>query len=371
HEDLIDLAVEHGIRFEYVRSPSFDLSTAQGRRIARTLAAQDAGESEEIAERVARDAERRARQGLNHGGRRCYGYATNGLDVMADEAAVINQAAAQLLAGVPLGRIVRDMNARGLRTVSGREWAPTTLRDLLIRPRLAGRAVHRGEDVGPGQWPAILDADTHARLVGLLTDPSRRTTTGNRAAYLLSGIARCGKCGDPITSFGVKTNPSGTTRHLYRCRRNACVARRRDWCDQWITDNVIERLSRPDAADLLIDTDRVDVKAVHDEADALREQLREFAEDRASGLITRAQMLAGTERVRARLADLAQRQQHTDRAPVLAPLVGADDIRAVWNSLDLDRQRAVVKTLMTVTLHPGGGGKRTFDPTKVRIDWLA
>lgn len=374
NEDLIDLAMEHGIRFEYVRSPSFDLNTAQGRRIARTLAAQDAGETEEMSERVARDALRRAQQGLNHGGRRCYGYTTNGMDVIPEEKAVIQEAAEHLIHGVPLGSIVRDLNARGLQTVSGRQWSPTTLRDLLIRPRLAGRAVHRGEDVGPGQWPAILDPHTHALLVAMFADPSRRTTTGNRAAYLLSGIATCAKCGNSITSFGIKKSKPGeptSTRYLYRCRKGACVARRRDWCDQWVADNILERLSRPDARDLLVDTDRPDFKALQDESADLQRQLTEFAEDRAANLITRAQMIAGTEAVRARLAELEARQVHTDRAPILAELVEAADPRAVWDRLDLDRRRAVVKTLMTVTFHPGGAGKREFDPSKVQIEWLA
>lgn len=371
NEDLIDLAVEHGIRFEYVRSPSFDLSTAQGRRIARTLAAQDAGESEEIAERVARDALRRAQQGLNHGGRRCYGYTPNGLDVVPEEAKVIREAAEHLIHGVPLGRIVRDFNTQGVPTVSGKQWAPGTLRDLLMRPRLAGRAVHRGEDVGPGQWPAILSPDEHATLVALFGDPARRTTTGNRAAYLLSGLATCGKCGNAITSFGIKRNTTGTVRYLYRCRKGACVARRRDWCDQWVTDNVVERLSRPDARDLLVDTQRPDHRSLQVEAEDLRVRLNALAEDYAIGLITRAQMVTGTELIRGKLATIATRQQHTDRAPILADLVNATDVQAVWDSLDLDRQRAVVKTLVTVTLHPGGSGKRVFDPSKVQIEWLA
>ncbi|MFD6771183.1 recombinase family protein [Micromonospora chalcea] len=73
HEDLIDLAKDHGIEFKYIRSPSFDLTTAQGRRIARTLAAQDAGEAEDISERVERDVRRRAEAGEFHGGNLPFG----------------------------------------------------------------------------------------------------------------------------------------------------------------------------------------------------------------------------------------------------------------------------------------------------------
>ena len=39
--------------------------------------------------------------------------------------------------------------------------------------------------------------------------------------------------------------------------------------------------------------------------------------------------------------------------------------------MDLSRQRAVIKNLMTITLHPlGRGFRRDFDPATVGIDWL-
>ena len=39
-------------------------------------------------------------------------------------------------------------------------------------------------------------------------------------------------------------------------------------------------------------------------------------------------------------------------------------------TLDLTRQRAVIKTLMSITLHsPGRGARRPFDPATVTIAW--
>lgn len=369
-EDLIDLAVEYGIEFEYVRSPSFDLRTAQGRRIARTLAAHDAGEAEEMGERVARAAQQRAELGGNHGGRRCFGYATDGLQLEPTEAAEVASMAKQLLSGVPLGAITRNLNDRNVLTVRGRKWAPGTLRDLLRRPRLAGLSEYRGEIVGKGQWPAILSEETHHALVTLLNDPGRRTTTGNRAAYLLSGIARCGKCGGSITSAGIKrSHPGEGYRYIYKCRAGACVGRRRDWVDDYVTDVVIARLTRPDARDLLADDDRPDVPALREEALALRVRLDDLAAAFADGTIDRGQLRAGSERIRHRLDEIDAAMSHSSRAPVLAELVGADDLRAAWNGMSLERQRAVVQTLMDVVLHPGGGGRRDFDPTKVEITW--
>ncbi len=49
--------------------------------------------------------------------------------------------------------------------------------------------------------------------------------------------------------------------------------------------------------------------------------------------------------------------------------MGAPDVRAVWESLSLSRRRAVVDTLMTVTLNRTRQGARTFDPESVHIEW--
>ena len=55
---------------------------------------------------------------------------------------------------------------------------------------------------------------------------------------------------------------------------------------------------------------------------------------------------------------------------MLAPLVAAQNAAAVWADLDLSRQRAVIKTLMSVTLHsPGRGARRPFDPATVKVAW--
>ena len=44
--------------------------------------------------------------------------------------------------------------------------------------------------------------------------------------------------------------------------------------------------------------------------------------------------------------------------------------RALERGLDLSRQRAVIKTLMSVRLEsPGRGPRRPFDPATVKVTW--
>lgn len=369
-EDLIDLSVEHGIEFVYVRSPEFDLQTAQGRRIARTLAAQDAGEAEEIAERVSRAARQRAENGQHHGGARCFGYTTDGLHLEPAEAATVSYAAEQFLSGVPLAAIAKALNGRGVPPARGGQWKPGSVRDMLRWPRHAGLSVHQGKVVGKGKWPPILSEDVHHAVVAMLADPSRRTSTGNRAAFLLSGIGRCGVCGQTIMSRGHKAagRPGGpvTKRRLYRCRRG-CVGRRMDWVDDWVTAHVLARLSSPDAADLLADRDRPDMGALRAEAAAIRVELDAIAAAYGRRTVSLRQLEVGSADLNRRLEEIEALQAHTSREPVLRGLVGAADVAAVWESLPLDRRRAVVQVLVEVTVLPGGSGRRQLDPSTVLV----
>jgi site-specific DNA recombinase len=110
--------------------------------------------------------------------------------------------------------------------------------------------------------------------------------------------------------------------------------------------------------------------AGREEAAAIRRNLDELAADRALGLIIRPQLLAATERAAARLAEISTSLDHAAQESVLAPLVATQNAAALWADLDPYRQRAVIKTLMTITLRsPGKGARRAFDPATIQITW--
>jgi hypothetical protein len=57
---------------------------------------------------------------------------------------------------------------------------------------------------------------------------------------------------------------------------------------------------------------------------------------------------------------------------VVAELITSDDVRATWSGLDISRQRAIVRSLMSITLNPAGRGARRPDLGKtVLITWTA
>jgi hypothetical protein len=71
-------------------------------------------------------------------------------------------------------------------------------------PRLAGLREWQGHKYPATGWPAIIDVDTHERLVRLFGDPARRRHVVRAPAHLLSGIATCPKCGRGCITGGTR-----------------------------------------------------------------------------------------------------------------------------------------------------------------------
>jgi site-specific DNA recombinase len=105
----------------------YDLSTGQGIQNAVSAVNNAVLESRKISDRVSRKFRARAKSGLAHGGSRPYGYETGGMVIKEDEAQVIRQVAARIIQGTPITAIVKDLNAQGIPSASGKQWGHKSL----------------------------------------------------------------------------------------------------------------------------------------------------------------------------------------------------------------------------------------------------
>lgn len=373
HEDLIDLAEQYGIRFEYVRSPSFDLNTSAGRRVARILAATDAGEAEDIQERIMSQKDQAAANGVWGGGRRPFGYQSDGVTVHPDEAAEVLNASREVVSNGNLLRLVRAMNERGSTTSTGAAWDSVALGRMLKRPRNAGLREHRGEVVGKAEWPAIVPEELWRRVVAILSDPARRTQVSSTVRWMGSGLYRC-FCGEKVRVFsGGKSRPGA--RPAYVCSASKHMTRVAGPVDEFVSEVVIERLSREDAIDLLAADLAADPTEAMKRASLLRSELNELAEASGRDELTVSQMITASGPKRRELVELDAQISAYARESALADLVGQDDVAAAWAALDLGRKRAVIKRLFVVELWTSTRGRRPgwkpgesyFDHATVKI----
>lgn len=351
-----------------------DLSTDMGRLVARILGAVAQGEAERKAARQRFGNRQRATEGVPHASPKPFGYRRDvqrGSDakprallvVEPSEAKAVRSAYRQLLAGASLRSIAAEWNAGGHKTSKGKPWAAYSVRDRLKNPLYAGLSFYNGERVGDGSWKAIVPEETWRAAVALLEQPERRTTPGSARRYMLSGLARCGICSSLMAT--------GRTQHgtrTYRCSEHKHLSRAAEPIDAFVEAVVVGRLSEPDARELLHDTATPDAVALRDQAQALRAQEEELAVLLADGKMSGKQFEIANARLGSRLREVEARMQVSHRAEALREIV-TGDAAEVWHRLDVDRRRAVVDALMTITLQPPGRGRRTFDPVTVAVTW--
>jgi len=366
-EDVLDLAEHAGLSLATV-SGDIDLSTPYGKAVARIFGAIARQESEQKGARQKRANLQHAQAGNARWTRRPFGFARDDdgrVVVVEHEAAQLKKAAAVVLAGASIGSVAHRWNVDAVTTSLGGRWTTRSVRAALLNPKLSGRVVYRGRVVAEGSWPTVLDTATHDQLTAHLTDPARRTQVSTRPRYLLSGLARCGRCGGRL--FHSPAGTSTRTWSIYRCMPTNHLSRRQDLVDAVVERVVLARLALPDAASLLtVDDDRAEhllARAVE-----LRDRLDGLADLLADGTLTAAGVRRSSERLRADLAAVDAERAQIATVPEVAALAAAQDVSAVWTALPLVGRRSVVDALMTVTVEPVSKGAR-FSPEQVRIDW--
>ena len=371
-ERYINLCEAHDVANETVTAGIWDLSTPAGRMVARTLGNQAAYESEHKSERIKAARIQHAKLGRHHGGIRCYGYAKDGLTVIAEEAAEIAAACEKVAGGVSLRAIVRDLNARNVPTTTGKTWTSQQLRQTLMSPRIAGHSTHKGIIVGTAAWPAIIGDDLWRNVEAILGNGSRRTNHGvtGAAKWLGSGLYVC-TCGQRAMRASVT---GGSKRHTYRCANSADhsvahVTRDAVALDAHVERVLIERLSRPGTVEkLAFRDDTTDVAALRAEQARLGKRKDEAAAMFAKGTIDAVQLETITKEANDRAAQIVATLAEAGWRSPLEPLVGGD-ITAAWSQRSLPQKRAILQVVADVHVLPTKPTTRGFDPDGVRIDW--
>jgi hypothetical protein len=291
--------------------------------------------------------------------------------VREPEAAAVRAAVESVLAGASLRSVARDLTATGLTTtLKSRAWDAHAVRALLVKPRNAGLRQHQGQVIGPANWPAIVPEEHWRAVVAIVTDPARSTRPSDaRVKWLGSGIYRCAGCERPT----LRVSTAGRGIPCYRCPgergTTGHVVRVAGPLDVYIEAVIVERLCRPDAVELLRPSaPDVDLPGLRAAANAARVRLAEIAEMLGEGELTRAEAQIARARASARLERAEAQIAGATAASPLAGLVDAPDPAALWAGLDIGRRRAVLDTLMTVTVLPVIRPGSRFDPDTVRIE---
>ncbi|WP_378734858.1 recombinase family protein [Nocardia brasiliensis] len=382
-ERFIEIVERWRVEVRTVKAGHWDLTTPSGRMVARQLGAVARYESEHKSDRATRERQQRADIGQWAGGPRPYGYEPDGVTLRPSEQQVIEGVIRSLSAGISLRAIVTDLNARGVPTPrSAKRWTSSVLRNLLLKPRIAGLSSYRGVIVGKGAWPALVSEDQWRAVQAMLMNPERRTNAkGAAVRWLGSGIFNCGGCNE----YALSVSAIHGRRKVYRCnsvreRRmpgEIHVARDMLRLDEYVEFTVVERLSRGDLVELFMPkSSAVDVNGLRLELAGAKARLDDLSSLFADDRISAAQLATGSEKLRVRVDELERDLADIAQVGPLAEFATVADVERHWfgtqpnrsDGLSLMKRRAIIDELVTVTILPGRCGS-TFDPSLVDLSW--
>jgi len=233
-----------------------DLGNDDGLFMARIFAAFAAKESGRRSARIRRKMDQNATAGLPHGPARPFGYEDDKVTIRETEAAIIRVLVDRFLAGESLRSLASWLTTTGVPTTKSAEhWQTPTLRQMLCSARLAGLRAHRGQIIGQAVWAPIITVEKREQILARFAS---RAASGRRAprTHLLSGLLRCGKCGNTLYSSSRQASKERRSRRYVclsgpdhgGCGRLAVVS---EPVEALISEAVLTRLDSRELADAL------------------------------------------------------------------------------------------------------------------------
>ncbi|HUY25341.1 MAG TPA: recombinase family protein [Candidatus Saccharimonadales bacterium] len=363
----------HGLVFATVQG-DVDLSTPDGRTMARVLVA--------FANKASMDTSRRTRRKyleMAQSGRikrtrfRPFGWQEDRVSLNEPEATAIRDAAQDVLNGQSLHSIARRWNEMELQTSAGSAWIQKTVRNVLISPRLAGYGIYQremaldqdGQRVMSERTP-ILDTDTWEALQAVIRHPSRTGPPAHVGARkrLLTALLRCGLCGKPLQSdFHAREQI-----HIYTCKpystRRGCGKIR---VSGPRVDELISELTLRYLAERHIEPESSWWR--EGELASARERIRELMDAYAEARLSAEVVFPAVSKLEAEANELASARsawlanQMRDRAV-------PEDVRTAWPNMDLHEQRSVIDSVIeNVIIKPAAKAGGRFDPERVEVIW--
>ena len=228
------------------------------------------GLMESLAEYYSAELSQKLRRGIRESALKCKclgGYRALGLTADKDRNYVIDESQAptvryifeQYAAGQSASAIVKDLNAKGLRTATGGLFNKNSVLRIITNEQYIGTYISKAHDVRvENAIPAIIDRELWEKAQAVVRrNRAGRSPRAGRASYILSGKLFCGCCNS--TMKGV----CGYGRHGDKYHYYSCSARSSHECDKkniekeylesFVTSSTAQYVLAPDRLETIVD----------------------------------------------------------------------------------------------------------------------
>lgn len=313
-----------------------------------------------------------ARSGKPVGGTRPFGWQSDKTTLDLAESALIREAARDVLRGVGLHTIATRWTEAGVTTPRGNRWTNTTLRRMLLNPRLAGWRTHRGEQVVVdgqpvrGLWEAVMEPGEHEALVATFSERKQARGRDEARRYLLTGVVRCWSCRALL--HGAVWSRNRDT-FYYRCPSVGGGG-----CGK--TNVIGNRVDEQVEAALLrvMAQERVEVEdepwSREDELADVEARLDELWTAYRSGAVKGSRAFSMISEMEDEVDALRDERARHLRASMREAGPSDVDLVASWPGLPVEQRRHLVTTHVdAVWILPAAGRGGRWNPDRVRVDW--
>lgn len=244
------------------------------------------GVLESMAEYYSAELSQKIRRGMDINAEKCLSNGSNpGLGYTVDEerhfhidpetAPFVREIFEAYAGGKTVADIIKDMNARQIRTSLGKEFNKNSLHRLLRNKRYIGYYIYKDTET-PDGMPRIIDDELFERVQAIL-DKNKAAPARSRGKeeYLLTTKLFCGYCREMMIGYG-GTSKTGKKYHYYTCKgakKGKCkkkVVNKQQIedrviaeCMKLLTDDCIERIAKAVAAACEADNDMSSVKRIN------------------------------------------------------------------------------------------------------------
>jgi DNA invertase Pin-like site-specific DNA recombinase len=373
-ERMIDLAAAGLLVLD--SESEYDLRTPNGKKAFRDAINAAAYYSDRLSTRSARGKKLKALAGEPNGGHRPFGFEPDLITVREDEAAILRDLTARILAGETQDAMIAELNTRGITTSYGKPWTRAGMRKVLMRQRNCGRIIYTDPRSGitsvVGRLPSkpIIAEEDFDAVIAMYT--SRRRGRPNSWHYLCAGIVTCGVEGCGRTLHGrprnnVKPYPDGEVNRQYWCPKThggcgrIAVDQRR--LDEAAAALAIEILADPRHADAIeaIAREMESQAAQLDLAIAEAGNVADALADRLGrGDITLSRYDIAVRPLDERIAKLKdERAALGDPSPQQTPRASRKHWQRRWNDADQKEKRELLRMALRgrrLIIAPAGKG---------------